>query len=107
MKMCSIIGYRGDVSASKILVSGLRRMEYRGYDSVGVATFSDSQIRVKKGVGRVDQVNNRSNLQTLPGNIGIGHTRWATHGRVNETNAHPHMSSSGEIAIVHNGIIDN
>ncbi len=107
MKMCSIIGYRGDISASKILVSGLKRMEYRGYDSVGVATFADSQIRVKKGVGKVDQVNNRSNLQTLPGNIGIGHTRWATHGRVNETNAHPHMSSAGEIAIVHNGIIDN
>jgi len=107
LKMCSIIGYRGDISASKILVSGLKRMEYRGYDSVGVATFADSQIRVKKGVGKVDQVNNRSNLQTLPGNIGIGHTRWATHGRVNETNAHPHMSSSGEIAIVHNGIIDN
>jgi len=79
LKMCSIIGYRGDISASKILVSGLKRMEYRGYDSVGVATFAYSQIRVKKGVGKVDQVNNRSNLQTLPGNIGIGHTRWATH----------------------------
>ncbi|HEU5487684.1 MAG TPA: glutamine--fructose-6-phosphate transaminase (isomerizing) [Candidatus Nitrosotalea sp.] len=105
--MCSIIGYRGDISATKILVSGLKRMEYRGYDSVGVATFADSQISVKKGVGRVEQVNNRANLQTLPGNIGIGHTRWATHGGVNEVNAHPHLSSSGKIAIVHNGIIDN
>ncbi|HEX5457204.1 MAG TPA: class II glutamine amidotransferase, partial [Candidatus Nitrosotalea sp.] len=105
--MCSIIGYLGDISATKILVSGLKRMEYRGYDSVGVATFADSQIRVKKGVGRVEQVNTSSNLQTLPGNIGIGHTRWATHGGVTETNAHPHLSSSGKIAIVHNGIIDN
>lgn len=105
--MCSIIGYRGDISATKILVSGLKRMEYRGYDSVGVATFADSQISIKKGVGRVEQVNNRANLQTLPGNIGIGHTRWATHGGVNEVNAHPHLSSSGKIAIVHNGIIDN
>ncbi len=105
--MCSIIGYLGDISATKILVSGLKRMEYRGYDSAGVATFADSQIRVKKGVGRVEQVNISTNLQTLPGNIGIGHTRWATHGGVNETNAHPHLSSSGQIAIVHNGIIDN
>lgn len=105
--MCSIIGYRGDISATKILVSGLKRMEYRGYDSVGVATFADSQISVKKGVGRVDQVNSKANLQTLPGNIGIGHTRWATHGGVNDVNAHPHLSSSGKIAIVHNGIIDN
>ncbi len=105
--MCSIIGYRGDISATKILVNGLKRMEYRGYDSVGVATFADSQISVKKGVGKVEQVNNKANLQTLPGNIGIGHTRWATHGGVNEVNAHPHLSSSGKIAIVHNGIIDN
>ncbi|CUR52261.1 Glutamine-fructose-6-phosphate aminotransferase [isomerizing] [Nitrosotalea devaniterrae] len=105
--MCSIIGYLGDISATKILVSGLKRMEYRGYDSVGVATFADSQIRVKKGVGKVEQVNTKSNLHTLPGNIGIGHTRWATHGGVNEANAHPHLSSPGEIAIVHNGIIDN
>ncbi len=105
--MCSIIGYLGDISATKILVSGLKRMEYRGYDSVGVATFADSQISVKKGVGRVEQVNSKANLQTLQGNIGIGHTRWATHGGVNEVNAHPHLSSSGKIAIVHNGIIDN
>lgn len=105
--MCSIIGYLGDIAATKILVSGLKRMEYRGYDSAGVATFSDSQIQVRKGVGKVEQVNNNTNLQTLPGNIGIGHTRWATHGGVNETNAHPHLSSSGQIAIVHNGIIDN
>lgn len=105
--MCSIIGYLGDISATKILVSGLKRMEYRGYDSVGVATYADNQITVRKGVGKVAQVDSRSHLQALPGNIGIGHTRWATHGGVNDVNAHPHLSSSGQIAIAHNGIIDN
>lgn len=82
-------------------------MEYRGYDSVGIATFSDNQILIKKGVGKVDQVNSTSKLDTLSGNIGIGHTRWATHGGVTSANAHPHQSSSSKIAIVHNGIIDN
>ena len=105
--MCSIIGYYGDGSAAPILVKGLKRMEYRGYDSVGVATESGNEISVKKGVGKVSEVNNSLHLDTLPGNVGIGHTRWATHGNVTETNAHPHPSSSGKIAIVHNGIIEN
>ncbi|HEV2917057.1 MAG TPA: isomerizing glutamine--fructose-6-phosphate transaminase, partial [Candidatus Babeliales bacterium] len=105
--MCSIIGYIGSDKAAPVLVQGLKRMEYRGYDSVGIATFSDNQILIKKGVGKVDQVNNASKLDTLSGNIGIGHTRWATHGGVTSANAHPHSSSSSKIAIVHNGIIDN
>jgi len=105
--MCSIIGYIGSDKAAPVLVQGLKRMEYRGYDSVGIATFSDNQILIKKGVGKVDQVNSTSKLDTLSGNIGIGHTRWATHGGVTSTNAHPHPSSSSKIAIVHNGIIDN
>lgn len=105
--MCSIIGYLGDVSAAPILVKGLKRMEYRGYDSVGVATISKNQILVKKGIGKVAEVNNAVKLDTLSGMVGIGHTRWATHGGVTETNAHPHPSGSGEVAIVHNGIIDN
>ena len=105
--MCSIIGYIGSGSAAPVLVQGLKRMEYRGYDSVGVATFSDNKILIKKGVGRVEQVNNISRLDTLSGSIGIGHTRWATHGGVTSTNAHPHPSTSSKIAIVHNGIIDN
>src|SRR5207245_749846 len=105
--MCSIIGYLGDIAAAQIVVNGLKRMEYRGYDSVGIATFFGNQILVRKGVGKVEEVNSKVKLYMLSGNIGIGHTRWATHGRVNETNAHPHLSSSGEIAIVHNGIIDN
>ncbi len=105
--MCSIIGYYGNVDAAPILVKGLRRMEYRGYDSVGIATKSNNQILVKKGIGKVVEVNNRFQLDKLPGNVGLGHTRWATHGKVTDANAHPHPSNSGKIAIVHNGIIEN
>ncbi|MCV0410330.1 glutamine--fructose-6-phosphate transaminase (isomerizing) [Nitrosopumilus sp.] len=105
--MCSIIGYYGKTSAAPILVKGLKRMEYRGYDSVGVATESDNRIELKKGIGKVDEVNSKIQLDIMPGKIGIGHTRWATHGKVTDTNAHPHPSNSGKIAIVHNGIIEN
>ena len=105
--MCSIIGYSGNNSAAPILVKGLQKMEYRGYDSVGIATESENKIVVKKGVGRVVEVSNAVQLDKLPGNIGIGHTRWATHGKVTEKNAHPHSSNSGKIAIVHNGIVEN
>lgn len=105
--MCSIIGYYGIDTAAPILVKGLKRMEYRGYDSVGVATKSEGKINLKKGVGKVSEVNNTVQLDKLPGNIGIGHTRWATHGKVTDKNAHPHPSNSGRIAIVHNGIIEN
>lgn len=105
--MCSIIGYLGEGLAAPVLVKGLKRMEYRGYDSVGVATFFENQISVRKGVGKVSEVNTTVKLDALSGSVGIGHTRWATHGGVTDTNAHPHPSSSGEIAIVHNGIIEN
>jgi len=105
--MCSIIGYSGNEIAAPIIVNGLKRMEYRGYDSVGVATESENQIELKKGIGKVNEVNSKMQLDTLPGKIGIGHTRWATHGKVTELNAHPHPSNSGKIAIVHNGIIEN
>ena len=105
--MCSIIGYSGLESAAPILVKGLQKMEYRGYDSVGIATESGKKIVLKKGVGKVVEVNNSIMLDTLPGNTGIGHTRWATHGKVTEKNAHPHSSNSGKIAIAHNGIIEN
>jgi len=105
--MCSIIGYLGLNPAAPVIVKGLKRMEYRGYDSVGVATFSNNQILVRKGVGKVLEVNKAVKLDELSGTIGIGHTRWATHGNVTDANAHPHPSSSGEIAIVHNGIIEN
>jgi glucosamine--fructose-6-phosphate aminotransferase (isomerizing) len=82
-------------------------MEYRGYDSAGIATFRDGRIAIRKGVGKVADVNAKSQLESLPGYAGIGHTRWATHGGVSEANAHPHSSWSGRIAIVHNGIIEN
>ncbi|RNJ78366.1 MAG: glutamine--fructose-6-phosphate transaminase (isomerizing) [Nitrosopumilus sp. H8] len=105
--MCSIIGYRGKGAAAPVIVSGLGRMEYRGYDSVGVATESEKKINLKKGAGRVAEVNLKIGLDALPGTTGIGHTRWATHGKVTDANAHPHSSNSGSIAIVHNGIIEN
>ena len=105
--MCSIIGYLGSDDASPIIVHGLGRMEYRGYDSVGVAMGSKNKIMIKKGVGKVAEVNANLGLDQLHGSTGIGHTRWATHGEVTEKNAHPHLSNSGKIAIVHNGIIEN
>ena len=105
--MCSIIGYYGKETAAPIIVKALKRMEYRGYDSVGVATKSENQISVKKGIGKVAEVNESLKLSNLPGNVGIGHTRWATHGKVTDENAHPHSSNSSKIAIVHNGVIEN
>ena len=105
--MCSIIGYLGKEAAAPIIVKGLKKMEYRGYDSVGIATESDNAIKMKKGLGRVAEVNNRLQFEAMPGNTGIGHTRWATHGKITDANAHPHASNSGRIAIVHNGVIEN
>lgn len=105
--MCSIIGFHGSHDAAPVIVKGLKRMEYRGYDSVGVATSIDSGIQVRKGVGRVDDVDAAYSLHSMQGNTGIGHTRWATHGSVTRENAHPHLSNSKKIAIVHNGIVDN
>ena len=105
--MCGIIGYIGNTTATPILMDGLSKLEYRGYDSVGVLTGSDNKFTLKKGVGRVSEVNNKLGLDLLHGSTGIGHTRWATHGKVTDKNAHPHLSNSGKIAIVHNGIIEN
>ena len=107
MCVCSIIGYKGESLAAPLLVTCLQKMEYRGYDSVGIGTIADGKVSVKKGVGRVEDVNSSLLLGRLPGRIGIGHTRWATHGKVTEKNAHPHTSCNGEIAVVHNGIIQN
>ncbi len=105
--MCSIIGYRGKLDAAPLIVESLKRMEYRGYDSVGVATSNEGKILMRKGVGRVVEVNKLFNLGKLPGQIGIGHTRWATHGGVVNSNAHPHTACTNDIAVVHNGIIEN
>lgn len=105
--MCSIIAYRGNRIVAPILVKGLKRMEYRGCDSVGLATISRKKILVKKGVGKVDEVNRALNLEKMSGNVGIGHNRWASHGGVTGKNAHPHQSCDNGIAIVHNGIVEN
>jgi glucosamine--fructose-6-phosphate aminotransferase (isomerizing) len=106
--MCSIIGIIGGKNiVAPALVESLKRMEYRGYDSVGVATLSTNRISVKKGIGKVGQVNSNLNLAGMEGFIGIGHTRWATHGGVTDYNAHPHPCCTDDIAVVHNGIIEN
>src|SRR5687767_11385603 len=105
--MCSIIGYKGKNSAAPILVDSLKKMEYRGYDSVGVATIDSGSILVRKGTGRVLEVNKNLSLSEMRGTIGIGHTRWATHGGVTDSNAHPHSACNKNIAVVHNGIIEN
>ena len=105
--MCSIIGYSGKKDAAPILVRSLGKMEYRGYDSVGLATKNGNIIDVKKGVGKVSEVSQNLQLDGMLGTIGIGHTRWATHGKVTKENAHPHYSNSSNVAIVHNGIIEN
>jgi glucosamine--fructose-6-phosphate aminotransferase (isomerizing) len=107
MHVCSIIGYKGESLAAPLLVTCLQKMEYRGYDSVGIGTINEGKVSVRKGVGRVEDVDSNLLLRVLPGRIGIGHTRWATHGKVTEKNAHPHTSCNGEIAVVHNGIIQN
>ncbi|HXV45233.1 MAG TPA: glutamine--fructose-6-phosphate transaminase (isomerizing) [Nitrososphaera sp.] len=105
--MCSIIGIVGKNVVAPALVESLKRMEYRGYDSVGVATLSTNKISVRKGIGKVSQVNSSLNLAAMDGFVGIGHTRWATHGGVTDNNAHPHPCCTNDIAVVHNGIIEN
>lgn len=107
--MCGIVGYIGPRQAAPILLKGLQHLEYRGYDSAGVAVREpDGKIQVVKAKGRLKNLDEKiDGGRTLPGFAGIGHTRWATHGEPNETNAHPHISNSGSVAVVHNGIIEN
>jgi glutamine---fructose-6-phosphate transaminase (isomerizing) len=104
--MCGILGYVGSEAAWNIVLGGLRRLEYRGYDSAGVVTLSREKLRLARRVGHL-RVLEEDFPDGLPGTIGIGHTRWATHGGVTEANCHPHLDSKERIALVHNGIIDN
>jgi glucosamine--fructose-6-phosphate aminotransferase (isomerizing) len=104
--MCGIVGYVGDKKASDVIIKGLERLEYRGYDSAGIALVN-GQIDIKKGKGKVANLRKMVENSPLDGHIGIGHTRWATHGEPNDINSHPHVSQSGKIALVHNGIIEN
>ena len=105
--MCGIVGYTGANSASPILLSGLRRLEYRGYDSAGVAVNTPDGLKMVKASGHLDNLISLIREDELNGTAGIGHTRWATHGAPTDNNAHPHMSNDGRFAIVHNGIIEN
>ncbi|MCD6403515.1 MAG: glutamine--fructose-6-phosphate transaminase (isomerizing) [Candidatus Aenigmarchaeota archaeon] len=105
--MCGIFGYVGNRKAGKILLEGLKRLEYRGYDSMGIAVIENDELRVIKDVGKIDEINKKLHLENVGGRIGISHTRWATHGGVTRINAHPHVSCDESIAVVHNGIIEN
>ena len=105
--MCGIVGYIGAQQAQDILLDGLSRLEYRGYDSAGIAVMDGGVIRLSKAKGRLANLAARVASNPLPGTIGIGHTRWATHGEPNDINAHPHTDMKGHIAVVHNGIIEN
>lgn len=104
--MCGIMGYIGAQKASPLLLDGLKRLEYRGYDSAGIATIR-KELQIKKDQGTIDEINNELNFSDMEGKIGIGHTRWATHGKPSKKNAHPHTDDSGKVAVVHNGIIEN
>jgi glucosamine--fructose-6-phosphate aminotransferase (isomerizing) len=104
--MCGIVGYIGGRQAAPILLNGLRRLEYRGYDSAGMAIVNGT-VELKKDKGRIDKVNELHGLEKMRGSLGIAHTRWATHGEPSMSNAHPHTDCTGDIALVHNGIIEN
>src|SRR5215210_3629946 len=105
--MCGIVGYVGAKVATPMLIDGLKRLEYRGYDSAGVATLNGKGLETRKAAGKIIKLETKVAESPLTGSIGIGHTRWATHGAPNECNAHPHHDCTNSIAVVHNGIIEN
>ncbi|MFH1753478.1 MAG: class II glutamine amidotransferase, partial [Candidatus Omnitrophota bacterium] len=105
--MCGIVGYVGERDAVEVLLKGLKRLEYRGYDSAGIAVLKDGSISIKKKKGKIKDLASLLESEPVSGTIGISHTRWATHGIPNDANAHPHFDSNHEIAVVHNGIIEN
>lgn len=105
--MCGIVGYVGPKDIDSVLLVGLERLEYRGYDSAGIATICDGELGIRRKVGKLRILDKSLRDEPLKGNIGVGHTRWATHGEPIEANAHPHLDCTGRLAIVHNGIIEN
>jgi glucosamine--fructose-6-phosphate aminotransferase (isomerizing) len=105
--MCGIVGYVGDRDASVIVMDGLRRLEYRGYDSAGLAIHNGKKIELRRSVGKLDGLAKVLSTKPASGSIGIGHTRWATHGAPSDRNAHPHSDCRGETVVIHNGIVEN
>ena len=106
--MCGIVGYIGHRNASGLIIKGLKRLEYRGYDSAGIALFNESEVKVTKIKGKVSDLETKIiQEKNNSGSIGLGHTRWATHGVPSDINSHPHLSNSGDLVIIHNGIIEN
>ncbi len=105
--MCGIVGYVGPRQATPIVFEGLRRLEYRGYDSAGIAAIHDGQIQVRRAVGKLDNLGTLLHAEPIRGTIGMGHTRWATHGRPSPTNAHPHIDCTGQVVVIQNGIVEN
>ncbi len=105
--MCGIVGYVGPRNATPVILGGLKRLEYRGYDSAGIAILQDKAINIRRDVGKLENLERLVVEQPLEGHIGIGHTRWATHGQPSERNAHPHISMDGQFVVVHNGIVEN
>ena len=105
--MCGIIGYVGEYNAVPIIIEGLKKLEYRGYDSAGLAVYIDGGFEVVKRKGRLSVLENEIEKNPISGFIGIGHTRWATHGEPSNENSHPHLGHQNKIAVVHNGIIEN
>src|SRR5439155_13684705 len=105
--MCGIVGYVGRAEAVPILLDGLRRLEYRGYDSAGVAVVDRGRLETRKCAGRIAALAKLITKRPLSGSFGVSHTRWATHGKVTDENAHPHFDASGKLALVHNGVIEN
>jgi glucosamine--fructose-6-phosphate aminotransferase (isomerizing) len=105
--MCGIVGYIGEKNATPIILNGLKRLEYRGYDSAGLAVLQNSHIELRRDAGKLDKLVELVSAQPVDGKVGIGHTRWATHGEPTARNAHPHLSNSGKFVVVHNGIVEN
>lgn len=105
--MCGIVGYIGEQNATPIILNGLKRLEYRGYDSAGIAVLQNSHIEVRRDAGKLDKLVEMVTRQPIEGKVGIGHTRWATHGEPSARNAHPHLSNDGKFVVVHNGIVEN
>ena len=105
--MCGIVGYIGPKQATEILIDGLSKLEYRGYDSAGIALFTQGELKVEKTAGRLNNLVEKLKISPMEGTVGIGHTRWATHGRPSDRNSHPHTDCTGDFVVVHNGIIEN